>query len=139
VRTVRGASPRLNRWLDRLPDPRVQEMCRYAAAHLWWHILGTFLSRKGSRNGYDQQRQSGQAAWNMGALCGQQPGDPRFAGHPTVTGSDNAAYHASRVDPEEVTPIPGRMFHDLLERRLFDRVRIFDRYYLRVRDGRAKP
>jgi hypothetical protein len=42
-------------------------MCLYAAAHLWWQIIATCLSRQGSRNGFDQQRQSGEAAWNMGA------------------------------------------------------------------------
>ena len=31
----------------RLPDPRVQQMCLYAAAHLWWQIIGTFLSPQG--------------------------------------------------------------------------------------------
>jgi hypothetical protein len=54
VRVVRAAFPRLNDWLNRLPDPRVQELCLYAAAHLWWHIIATFLSRKGSRNGFDE-------------------------------------------------------------------------------------
>jgi len=33
-------------------------MCRYTAAHLWWHILAMFLSRKGSRNAFDEQRHS---------------------------------------------------------------------------------
>jgi hypothetical protein len=138
VRTVRAACPRLNRWLNCLPDPRLQVMCLYTGAHLWWQIIGTFLSRKGSRNGFDQQRQSGQAAWNMGALCGQSPEDPRFAGQPTVTGSDNAARHAGRVDPEEVAQIPVLMFRDLLERRLFDHARLLDRWYLMVLDGSVK-
>jgi hypothetical protein len=138
VRTVRAASPKLNQRLNGLPDPRVQEMCRYTGAHLWWQVIGTFLSRKGSRNGFDQQRQSGQAAWNMGALCDQGPEDPRFAGEPTVTCSDNAAHHASRVDPDLVAQIPVLMFHDLLERRLFDHARLFDRWYLMVLDGSVK-
>lgn len=60
-------------------------MCLYTAAHLWWHIIATYLSRKGSRNAFDEQRQSGQAAWNMGLLCGQSAEDPRFDGEPTVT------------------------------------------------------
>jgi hypothetical protein len=107
---VRAVFPRLNDWLNGLPDPRVQELCVYAAAHLWWHVIATFLSRKGSRNGFDEQRQSGEAAWNLGALCGQTPEDPRFQGKPTVTCSDNAALHASRVDPERVAQIPGLMF-----------------------------
>ena len=138
MRVVRTGFPRLNGRLNGLPDPRVQEMCLYAAAHLWWHVLATFLSRKGSRNGFDEQRQSGEAAWNMGALCGQAPEDPRFEEEPTVTCSDNAAYHASRVDPQLVAQILGLMVRDLLERRLFDGVRLFDRWYVMVVDGSVK-
>jgi hypothetical protein len=138
VRVVRAVFPRLNDWLNRLPDPRVQELCLYAAAHLWWQIIATFLSRKGSRNGYDEQRQEGAAAWNMGALCGQTAEDPRFAGAPTVTCSDNAAHHASRVDSEQVARIPVLMFRDLLERRLFEGVRLFDHWYVLVVDGSVK-
>jgi hypothetical protein len=135
---VRAVFPQLNAWLNALPDPRRQEMCLYTAAHLWWHVIGTYLSRKGSRNGFDEQRQSGQAAWNMGLLCGQHAEDPRFDGTPTVTCSDNAAYHASRVDPEALAHIPVRMFRDLLERRLFDSARLFDRWYRIVLDGTVK-
>jgi hypothetical protein len=138
VRVVRAVFPRLNDWLNRLPDPRLQELCLYAAAHLWWQIIATFLSRKGSRNGYDEQRQAGAAAWNMGALCGQTAEDPRFEGAPTVTCSDNAAHHASRVDSERVARIPVLMFRDLLERRLFDGVRLFDHWYVLVVDGSVK-
>ena len=139
MRTVRAACPKLNGWLNHaLPDPRNQEMCLYTAAHLWWQIIGTFLSRKGSRNGFDQQRQSGQAAYNMGALCGQGPEDPRFEGAPTVTCSDNSAHHASRVDPQVVAQIPVLLFRELLERRLFDHSRLFDRCYIMVLDGSVK-
>ena len=138
MRVVRAVFPRFNTWLNGLPDPRVQEMCLYAAAHLWWQIIGTFLSRKGSRNGFDEQRQSGEAAWNLGALCGQTSDDPRFNGQPTVTCSDNAAHHASRVDPELVAQIQVLMFQDLLERRMLDGVRLFDRWYVLVADGSVK-
>jgi hypothetical protein len=139
VRTVRAACPQLNRWLDEvLPDPRRQVMCLYTAAHLWWQIIGTFLSRKGSRHGFDQQRHSGQAAWNMGALCGQKPEDPRFDGEPTVTCSDNAAHHASRVDPQVVAQIPVLIFRQLLQRRLLDPTRLFHRWYIMVLDGSVK-
>jgi len=138
VRVVRAVFPRLNDRLNRLPDPRVQERCVYTGAHLWWQVIATFLSRKGSRNGFDEQRQSGEAAWNLGALCGQVPEDPRFEGHPTVTCSDNAARHASRVDPGQVDQIPVQMFRDLLERRLLDGVRLFDHWYVLVVDGSVK-
>jgi hypothetical protein len=135
---VRAVFPRLNAWLNALPDPRMHRMCLYTAAHLWWHIIATYLSRKGSRNGFDEQRQSGQAAWNMGLLCGQTAEDPRFEGQPTVTCSDNAAHHASRVDPEAVAQIPVLMFHDLLDRRLFDDARLLGRWYRMVADGSVK-
>jgi hypothetical protein len=138
VRTVRAAFPRFNQWLNELPDPRDQTMCLYTAAHLWWEILGTCLSRKGSRNGFDEDRHSGEEAWNFGLLCGQGPEDPRFAGLPTITSSDNAAYHASRVAPEEVAQIPVLMFCDLLERRLFDDARLFGVWYRMVLDGSVK-
>jgi len=135
---LRAVFPRLNAWLNALPDPRVRQMCLYTAAHLWWHIIGTYLSRTGSRNGFDEQRQSGAAAWNLGLLCGQTAEDPRFQGQPTVTCSDNAAHHASRVDPEAVAQIPVLMFHDLLDRRLFDDARLLDRWYRMVVDGSVK-
>jgi hypothetical protein len=135
---VRTAFPKLNAWLNALPDPRVQEMCLYTAAHLWWHIIATYLSRKGSRNGFDQQRQSGQAAWNLGLLCGQTADDPRFEGQPTVTGSDNAAHHARRVDPAVVASILVLMFRDLWTRRMFDGVRLFGLWYPMVVDGTVK-
>lgn len=135
---VRAGFPRLNVWLNALPDPRLQRLCLYAPAHIWWHIIGTFLSRKGSRNAFDEQRQSGQAAWNMGLLCGQTADDPRFDGQPTVTCSDNAAHHASRVDPKCVAQIPVLMFRDLLERRCFEHARLFDRWHLLVVDGSVK-
>src|SRR5271157_5684094 len=79
-----------------------------------------------------------QAAWNLGHLCGQTAEDPRFNGQPTVTCSDNAAYHASRVDPEEVARIPVLMFRDLLERRTFDDARLFGRWYRMIVDGSVK-
>jgi len=135
---LQAVFPKLNAWLNALPDPRVQEMCLYSAAHLWWQIIATFLSRKGSRNGFDEQRQAGQGAWNLGVLCGQTAEDPRFDGQPTVTCSDNAAYHASRVDPETVAQIPVLMFRDLLERRTFDHARLFDGWYVMIVDGSVK-
>ncbi len=135
---LRAVFPKLNAWLNALPDPRLQQMCLYTAAHLWWHIMATYLSRKGSRNAFDEQRQSGQAAWNMGLLCGQSAEDPRFDGQPTVTCSDNAAHHANRVDPEAVAQIPVLMFRELLARRLFDGARLFARWYRVVLDGSVK-
>ncbi len=135
---MRAAFPRLNQWLNGFPDPRRQIMCLYTAAHIWWEIIGTCMSRKGSRNGFDEDRQSGEAAWNFGQLCGQLAEDPRFEGQPAVTCSDNAAHHASRVDPEAVAHILVLMFQDLHERRFFDGARLFGHWYLVVVDGSVK-
>jgi hypothetical protein len=134
----RTVFPRLNDWLNGLPDPRVQEMCLYSAAHIWWEVMAISLCRKGSRNGFDHQRHSGQAPWNMGALCGQSPEDPRFGGQPAVTCSDNAAHHASRVDPERVAHIPVLMFRELHQRRFFDGARLLDHWYVLIADGSVK-
>jgi hypothetical protein len=138
VRSVRAAFPQLNQWLNNLPDPRMQAMCLYSGAHLWWEIIAMFVSRSKSRNGFDQHRQSGEAAWNMGALCGQSPEDPRFGGTPTVTCSDNAARHAKRVSPQCVAEVPIWMFREILKRRLLDHVRLLDRWYVVVLDGSVK-
>jgi len=135
VRVQRAVFPELNRWLNLLPDPRRQVMCRYSGAHIWWHVIGTYLSRSGSRNAFDLLRHAGQAPWNLGALCGQGPDDPRFAGQPSVTCSDNAARHAGRVDPEAVAQIPRRMIRKLLARRRFDGARLFGQWYTVILDG----
>lgn len=135
IRVLRAVFPDLVSWLNALPDPRVQEMCRYTAAHLWWEIIAMYLFRCGSRNLFDQQRQTGQAAWNLGELCGQAGDDPRFAGKPLITGSDNAARHANRVDPAVVAGIVVQMMRHLLQGRKFDAARLFDTYYVLVVDG----
>ena len=132
---LRSCFPELNRWLNALPEPRRLAMCRYSSAHLWWSILGTFLSRAGSRHGFDQQRNSGQAPWNMGQLCGQTAEDARFDGQPTVTCSDNAARQALRVDAAAVREIPLRMLRRLLQRRLFDSARLLEHWYVLLVDG----
>jgi hypothetical protein len=138
VRTVRAASPQLNRRLNSLPEPRCLRMCLYSAAHMWWGLILMFLCRLGSRNAFDEKRLSGQAPWNMGALCGQSPDDPRFQGRPTITCSDNAAGYASRVDPQEVAEIPLSIMRDLLERRMFEGSRLFDHWYVLFVDGSVK-
>lgn len=110
-------------------------MCLYAGAHIWWHILATYLCRAGSRNAFDLLRNCGQAPWNMGQLCGQKGDDPRFAGQPTVTCSDNAAWHASRVDPAAVALIPAHLIQALLTRRFFDSSRLCDQWHVVIADG----
>jgi len=113
-RVIDGTFPELNARLNGLPDLRRQEWCLYSAAHIWWQIIDTYLLRAGSRNAFDEQRLSGELPWNFGELCGQTAEDPRFGGAPTVTCSDNAALHASRVDPSAVSQLPLYMVRELL-------------------------
>jgi hypothetical protein len=135
IQVVREVFPQFNDQLNQLPDPRRQDMCRYNGGHIWWTITSTFLFRPGSRNAFDEKRNAGQAPWNLGDLCGQPGEDPRFAGEPTVTCSDNAARHAGRVDPQAVQQIPLWMIRKLLKRRLFDGARLFGGWYVLLVDG----
>lgn len=135
VAFMRGVFPELGRWFGDLPDARRQELCKYTGAHIWFHILMMFVTRAGSCNAFDQDRNSGAAPANMGALCGQGPEDYRFAGQPTVTCSDNAGRHAGRTRPEAVAEIPAKMIRLLMVRRLFDAFRLFDVWHVLVVDG----
>jgi len=135
VAFLRGVFPALGRWFDDLPDARRQEFCKYTGAHIWFHILMMFVTRAGSCNAFDQERNSGTAPANIGALCGQGPEDYRFGGQPTVTCSDNAGRHAGRTQPEAVAKIPVEMIRLLIERRLFDAFRLFDVWHVLVVDG----
>jgi hypothetical protein len=110
-------------------------MCLYAATHIWWHIILMFLFRSGSRNAFDLLRNTGLGPSNMGEFCGQKAADPRFAGHPRVTCSDNAEHHANRINPERVLQIPLQMVQTLLQRRLFDDSRLFGHWYVLLVDG----
>ena len=90
IQIVREVFPQLNDQLNQLPDPRRQDMCRYDGAHIWWTITGMYFFRTGSRNAFDEKRNSGQAPWNLGDICGQPGDDWRFEGKPTVTCTDPA-------------------------------------------------
>lgn len=118
-----------------MPDGRLQELCKYSGAHLWFHVLLLFLTRAGSSNAFDLRRNSGALPVNMGELCGQKADDPRFAGIPTVTCADNAAHHARRTDPKAVADLPPRMIRLLLERRLLEPARLFSSHYVLIVDG----
>jgi len=132
---IRKAFPWLNRRLAALSDPRVQDLCVYSGAHLWWTGELYFLTRPGSRNAFDQTRNSGAAPHNMGAFCGQAADDPRFEGDPRITCSDNVAHHLKRVEAAEAQDIPTEMCQDLLVRRFFDGSRIFGCWHVVVFDG----
>ena len=68
-----------------MPDPRRQDLCTDAAAHLWWHIVLSFLLRQGSRNGFDTARNSGWMPANVLRLCGREWDEQRLGPRRTVT------------------------------------------------------
>jgi hypothetical protein len=110
-------------------------MCVYLGRHLWWQILGTFLLRGGSRNAFDGDRNSGQFPENLLELCAQDWDEERLGSRRTVTCSQNAWRQASRVSVDAVAQIPVLMFRRLLEMRLLDSARLFDRWWMIAIDG----
>lgn len=133
--TVQRICPDLSARFAALPDPRRQDMCRYSAPHIWWSGALLFLTHAGSRNAFDQTRNSGRAAANMGAFCGQTADDPRFEGEPLITCTDNLVHHLNRVAPTPVQEIPIEMCEQLIQRRVFDSARLFGTWYILVFDG----
>src|SRR3954471_13924487 len=59
VQTVRHFFPEFNRWLDRLPDTRVQEACTYDRRFLAWWGLHLYLLQLGSRRQLDYELRDG--------------------------------------------------------------------------------
>ncbi len=53
VQTVRHFFPDLNRWLDRLPDSRLQKACIYPRRSLAWWGISLYLLQLGSRRQLD--------------------------------------------------------------------------------------
>ena len=132
---VRHCFPEMNRWFDDLTDPRRQEWCVYLGRHIWWQIMLTFMLRGGSRNAFDGDRNTGELPQNMLQLCDQEWDEERLGPRRTVTCSENAKHHASRVPVEEVARIPVKMVRRLMAMRLLDRARLFDRWWMIAVDG----
>jgi hypothetical protein len=132
---IRHCFPRLNDDLDALPDPRRQDLCTYTSRQLWWQILLTFLLRDGSRNAFDADRNSGELPENLLRLCGQEWDEERLGERRTVTCSENAKRHASRVPVQDVARLPLNMIRRLQQMRCLDSARLFHRWWMIAIDG----
>lgn len=132
---VRHCFPELNAWFDALPDPRRQDLCVYLGRHIWWQITMTFVLRNGSRNAFDGDRNTGQLPGNMLQLCAQEWEEERLGMRRTVTCSQNATHHASRVPVSAVAGILIAMVRRLMQMRLLDSARLFDHWWMVVIDG----
>jgi hypothetical protein len=105
-------------------------MCRYSPAHICWEVLLTFLCRKGSRNAFDESRNSGGLPAALGSLCGQ--------GADRVTCGDNAARFFKRLAPEHLEFILLAIVVRLFEARVFDGSRILGVWHAVVLDGSVR-
>lgn len=132
---IRHCFPELNPWLDALPDPRCQELCTYLGRHIWWQIILTFLVRGGSRNAFDADRNSGQMPENLLQLCEQAWETKRLGIRRTVTCSENAKKHAARVPVRAVAQLLVAMVKRLMQMRMLDEARLFDKWWLVAVDG----
>ncbi|HRZ17000.1 MAG TPA: hypothetical protein P5141_05505 [Candidatus Hydrogenedentes bacterium] len=127
---MRGRLPWLPSLLGRLPDHRRPDMCRYSAAHLCWQALLMFLCRSGSRNAFDQSRNSGALPAALGAACGSDAG--------AVTCGDNAARFLKRLAPEHLELVLLAVVARLFESRAFDGSRVPGGLYAVVLDGTVR-
>jgi hypothetical protein len=132
---VRKVFPGLPRRLNRIPDPRRQDLCRYSGSHIWFSGILMFMGRAGSRNAFDQTRNTGLAPENMGSFCGQTADDPRFEGEPLITCTDNLVHHLGRVDACYTEDLPVELCRQLIERRTFDLARLLGSWYVLFFDG----
>ena len=107
----------------------------YLGRHIWWEILMTFLLRDGSCNAFDGDRNSGQLPENIRQLCCQEWDEERLGRRRTVTCSQNAKHHASRVPVDAVAQLLIAMVHRLMQMRLLDDARLFGRWWMIAIDG----
>jgi hypothetical protein len=98
----------------------------------------TFLLRGGSRNAFDANRNSGQLPANVAHLCDHVWDEDRLGARRTITCSENAVRHASRVDQHSVAQIAVNMVRRLMHMRMLDSGRLFDQWWLIAVDGTLK-
>jgi hypothetical protein len=135
VGVTRHCWPDLNHWLNDLPDPRSAPMCRYSGAHIWWEVIMTFLTRGGSRNAFDVDRNTGLLPENIQRICGQAWDEERLGETRTVTCSENAIHHANRVETSMVEQFLLKMVRRLMHMRMLDAGRLFGSWWCIAMDG----
>lgn len=132
---TRHCWPELNSWLNDLPDPRLEAMCRYTGAHIWWEVIMTFLTRGGSRNAFDVHRNIGFLPENILRICDQDWNEERLGEKRTVTCSENAVHHLDRIETSEVEQVPLKMVRRLMDMRMLDAGRLFGSWWCIAMDG----
>jgi len=95
----------------------------------------TFLLRDGSRNAFDGDRNTGLLPENVLRLCAQEWEEERLGPRRTVTCSQNATHHATRVPVPAVAGILIAMVRRLMQMRLLDSARLFGHWWMIAIDG----
>jgi len=132
---IRQYFPAFNRWLDDLPDARVQPLCVYLGRHLWMQPILMFLLRDGSRNAFDADRNSARLPVNMTQLIEAPWDTQRLGERVTVSCSGNVTRHLSRTATRAVAKLLLRMIRRLLDMRVLESARLLNRWWLVVIDG----
>jgi hypothetical protein len=102
---------------------------------MWWGIIIIFLTRGGSRNAFDTDRNTGFFPENIDDICGQNWDEERLGIERTVTCSENTIHHADRINTSEVETIPLRMIRRLMDMRMLDSARLFGSWWKIAIDG----
>ena len=106
----------LNRWIGKIPDPRIQEMCTYDLEHLTWLGLLMFLLRLESRRQLCKERETECFRLNLLELSGT---DEDTVAHP-----DTLNYLLEVIPESEFEKIKVKMVKQLIKDKRLDSFRL---------------
>jgi len=135
---IAGKFGHLTGLFNSLPDLRDAVCCRYSPAEFVWTLLLMFLSRMGSRNQLDAQRNLGDLPEAVAWLSGRASEDIPADGQRRVSCSDNIIRFLKQLAPAHLEAIELAIVKDLLQNRIFDSSRVFGRYHRIVIDGSVR-
>ena len=113
--------------MNRLPDPRREDRCVYAQAHLIWNGLLLFLMHLGSRRQMRFERLAEAFVENLAMLSGQHDVD-------TVADPDTLAYYAEKLPVAAVEKLLAWMTRQLIRMKALDPFRLLDTFPVAI-DG----
>jgi hypothetical protein len=118
VRTIRHFWPKLNDWLDDLPDRRDQATITYAARFLLWWGLSLFLFKLGSRRNldFDLDARGTKVLDNLNRLA-----DTQQTTRPVNKTLDD---FLGRTGCQPLADLRTRMVRHLLRQKIFDAARL---------------
>jgi hypothetical protein len=126
VRTVRHFFPRMNEWLDALPDTRFQPFVTYDRKFLsWWGLL-LFVMKLGSRRQLDLQDLSTEVLSNVNQLASTQ--------QVTLPVHNTLLHFLGHVGPEAFASVILRSNRRLLRMKVFKQDRL-EGHYVVATDG----